>query len=65
MTDKPAYALGVEIGGTKLQIGLGSLASETIEQLWRADIDADQGALRIRSILRRVSTNSFPARFTT
>ncbi|QDT51954.1 Glucokinase [Symmachiella dynata] len=49
MTDKPAYALGVEIGGTKLQIGLGTLDSETIEQLWRADIDATQGAERIRT----------------
>ncbi len=48
MTARRMYALGIEIGGTKLQIGLGSLRSETIDQLWRADIDAPRGAERIR-----------------
>ncbi len=48
MTNTPTHALGIEIGGTKLQIGLGSLHSETITQIWRADIDAARGAERIR-----------------
>ncbi len=44
----PSYAIGIEIGGTKLQIGLGHLHSESIEHLWRADIDAPRGAEPIR-----------------
>lgn len=41
--------LGIEIGGTKLQIGLGGLRTDTVDELWRADIDARLGAERIRA----------------
>jgi len=48
MSKRPAYAIGVEIGGTKLQLGLGRLDAEPIDDLWRADIDATRGAETIR-----------------
>lgn len=49
MSSSPQYVLGVEIGGSKLQVGLGGLSSETIDELWRSDINADQGAEPIRA----------------
>ncbi len=46
--------LGIEIGGTKLQLGLGA-ADGTIANRWRGDVDMARGAAGIREqILREV-----------
>lgn len=41
------WYLGIEIGGTKLQIAVGRGEGEPFRALWRGDIDAAQGAGRI------------------
>jgi glucokinase len=41
------WYLGVEIGGTKLQIAVGRGEGEPFRASWRGDIDAAQGAARI------------------
>lgn len=41
------WYLGIEIGGTKLQIAVGRGEGEPFRALWRGDIDAAQGAARI------------------
>lgn len=42
------HYLGIEIGGTKLQLGLGAGDGSTLSELWRATVDPQQGAERIR-----------------
>lgn len=42
------YCLGIEIGGTKLQLGLGDGASPRLHGLWRATINPAGGAEEIR-----------------
>ena len=53
--------LGIEIGGTKLQLGLGD-GDGTIAALWREDIAIARGAEGIRSNAERrgVVINSVP-----
>ncbi len=41
------WYLGIEIGGTKLQIAVGRGEGEPFRAFWRGDIDAAQGAARI------------------
>ena len=41
------FVLGIEIGGTKLQLGIGDGRSSKLEQLCRADIDVQRGAVGI------------------
>ncbi|HEY2252474.1 MAG TPA: ROK family protein [Planctomycetaceae bacterium] len=41
------WYLGIEIGGTKLQIAVGRGQGDPFRALWRGDIDAAQGAARI------------------
>ena len=41
------WYLGIEIGGTKLQIAVGRGEGEPFRALWRGSIDASQGAARI------------------
>jgi glucokinase len=41
------WFLGVEVGGTKLQIAVGRGQGEPFRKLWREPIDASQGAARI------------------
>lgn len=45
--------LGIEIGGTKLQLGLGDGQSAALRGLWRASIDPAQGAEGIRAQIRQ------------
>src|SRR5437588_8076004 len=40
--------LGIEIGGTKLQLGVGP-GDGTLRGLWRGDVDANAGGESIRS----------------
>lgn len=42
------HFLGIEIGGTKLQLGLGDGQSGKLRALWRQDIVSQAGAPRIR-----------------
>lgn len=42
-----SWYLGIEIGGTKLQIAIGRGEGEPFRAFWRGDIDAAQGAPRI------------------
>ncbi|MFO1020980.1 MAG: ROK family protein [Planctomycetales bacterium] len=42
------YCLGIEIGGSKLQLGLGEGRSASLQGLWRASIDLARGAEGIR-----------------
>ena len=43
----PRWFLGIEIGGTKLQLAVGRGAGEPFHAFWRGDIDASQRAARI------------------
>src|SRR5690348_4173457 len=49
--------LGVEIGGTKLQVGVGSGDGSTLVALERSTVDAARGAT---GILRQVETIALP-----
>src|SRR5690348_7651725 len=43
------FCLGIEIGGTKLQLALGRGDSAQFHCLWRTDVDARQGAAGVRA----------------
>lgn len=45
--------LGIEIGGTKLQIGLGHGTSAELLHLWRGEINAGEGAAAIRTLIEQ------------
>lgn len=47
------HFLGIEIGGTKLQLGLGTGESRELRALWREKIDSLAGAARIREQIQR------------
>src|SRR5580700_4131220 len=42
-----SWYLGIEIGGTKLQIAVGRGEGEPFRAMWRGAVDAPQGAARI------------------
>ena len=44
--------IGVEIGGTKLQVAVANGAGE-IREIWRATVDTGRGGEGIRHCLRR------------
>ena len=46
--------LGIEIGGTKLQLGVGAGDSATLAELRRLDVDPAEGAAGIRDSIERV-----------
>ena len=46
--------LGIEIGGTKLQLGVGDGRSAALRELTRADIDPERGAAGIRQQIREL-----------
>ena len=46
--------LGIEIGGTKLQLGVGDGESATFRAFRRADIDAQRGAAGILEQIRQL-----------
>ncbi len=48
--------LGIEIGGTKLQLGVGDAARAELVELVRADIDPDRGAGGILRQIRDLGT---------
>src|SRR5579871_2823535 len=43
------YCLGIEIGGTKLQLGLGRGVTGEFDGLWRTEVDPRQGSAGVRS----------------
>lgn len=43
-----AFYVGIEIGGTKLQIAVGRGEGEAFHKIWRGAVDASRGAARIR-----------------
>lgn len=47
--------LAIEIGGTKLQLGIGTAQGGPLEELRRLDVDPQQGAEGIRQQIRQVS----------
>ena len=46
--------LGIEIGGTKLQLGVGDGQSATLREMARADIDPQRGAAGILHQIRQL-----------
>src|SRR5258707_14598196 len=42
------FYVGIEIGGTKLQIAVGRGKGEAFHKFWRGAVDASRGAARIR-----------------
>lgn len=52
--------LAIEIGGTKLQIGIGGNANDSLDEVYRFDVDRSKGA---QGILQTIETtiNSFAA----
>lgn len=49
----PPFVIGIEIGGTKLQLAVGRGASAQFHTFWRGQVAADAGAAAIRERIRQ------------
>lgn len=49
----PSYVIGVEIGGTKLQLAVGQGQSAEFYKFWRGQVAADAGAAAIRERIKQ------------
>lgn len=49
----PHFVIGIEIGGTKLQLALGQGVAATFQGFWRGQVSATAGAAAIRTRLRQ------------
>ncbi len=49
----PQFVIGIEIGGTKLQLALGQGKSGQFHQFWRGQVAADAGASAIRERIKQ------------
>ena len=48
----PHYVIGIEIGGTKLQLALGQGTAAIFQGFWRGQVEATSGAAAIRERIR-------------
>lgn len=48
----PQYVIGIEIGGTKLQLAIGQGTSEQFHTFWRGQVEANSGAAAIRERIK-------------